>query len=422
MRLFKPFEISIEKFQGGYRTNLDNNIITMTNDGRTPLKNVSLSDIPLDVNIYLLPYSYRQYIDGYGWDTQTIPARSFPGCIVIGPEVTEPEYVILHELGHEMHRTKLNFDMQKMSPEFKKYMELRGIANWKYGSAAPHNKRAEEVFADDFAFAFGAEPNFEYYRLDKPESEVVEYIKSFLEVLPVNIGIDPGHGGVDPGAIGSGGLCENEVTLAVGLETFKLLDLNGLAPVITRTKDVSVSLSRRCDILNMAQCAIAVSIHCNSSGNRSADYVSTFIQAQGGQAERLAIAIQAELVSATGWRNGGVRVQNLHMTRETNMPAVVVEMGFISNPEQERWLKTSENQKKLAEAICKGICVYLGRTYKKEAVDVAGFEGPAKVKYQGKELPAGILEGRTYVELRALAELLGLKVAWDNATKTVTLS
>lgn len=61
-------------------------------------------------------------------------------------------------------------------------------------------------------------------------------------------------------------------------------------------------------------------------------------------------------------------------------------------------------------------------TEPKEVDDVAGFEGPAKVVYKGKELNAGILEGRTFVELRALAELLGLKVYWDNATKTVTLS
>ena len=58
----------------------------------------------------------------------------------------------------------------------------------------------------------------------------------------------------------------------------------------------------------------------------------------------------------------------------------------------------------------------------KEVDDVTGFEGPAKVVYKGKELNAGILEGRTFVELRALAELLDLKIYWDNTTKTVTLS
>ncbi|MGI6226996.1 MAG: M15 family metallopeptidase [Peptococcales bacterium] len=58
----------------------------------------------------------------------------------------------------------------------------------------------------------------------------------------------------------------------------------------------------------------------------------------------------------------------------------------------------------------------------KEVENVAGFEGPAKVVYKGKELNAGILEGRTFVELRALAELLDLKIYWDNTTKTVTLS
>lgn len=58
----------------------------------------------------------------------------------------------------------------------------------------------------------------------------------------------------------------------------------------------------------------------------------------------------------------------------------------------------------------------------KEVINMAGFEGPAKVVFRGKEFSAGILGGKTYVELRALAELLGLKVYWDNATKTVTLS
>jgi peptidoglycan L-alanyl-D-glutamate endopeptidase CwlK len=61
-------------------------------------------------------------------------------------------------------------------------------------------------------------------------------------------------------------------------------------------------------------------------------------------------------------------------------------------------------------------------TFTKEEENVAGFEGPAKVVYEGKNLYGGILAGKTYVELRALAELLGMKVTWDNATQTVTLS
>ncbi|WP_214659097.1 M15 family metallopeptidase [Candidatus Formimonas warabiya] len=57
-----------------------------------------------------------------------------------------------------------------------------------------------------------------------------------------------------------------------------------------------------------------------------------------------------------------------------------------------------------------------------EGINVPGFEGPAKVIFKGKELSAGLLEGRTYVEIRALAEAMGLKISYDNATKTVTLS
>ena len=62
-----------------------------------------------------------------------------------------------------------------------------------------------------------------------------------------------------------------------------------------------------------------------------------------------------------------------------------------------------------------------GKVTRPEEAKKVGFEGPAKVIFKDKELSAGILEGRTFVELRALAELLGLNVAWDNLTKTVTL-
>jgi len=239
----------------------------------------------------------------------------------------------------------------------------------------------------------------------------------------MKIGIDPGHGGEDPGAVGQKGLKEKDVNLGVALELVKLLENNGFDVVITRRDDSFIELRTRSNLLNMADCAVAVSVHVNSSTDVKANYISTFIQSPGGKAEVLAGLVQQYLAETTRWPDGGVRQKNLHMTRETKMPAVLVELGFISNPDQEKWLKNLENRKKLSGDLFKGIYQYfMGRAYPGEEIKVAGFEGPAKVVFRGKEIPAGILEGKTYVELRTLAEMLGLNVAWDNANKTVTLA
>ena len=176
----------------------------------------------------------------------------------------------------------------------------------------------------------------------------------------MKIGIDPGHGGRDPGAIGPARVCEKDVTLAISLELDRLLQAAGLETYMTRTDDHTMELITRTAQLNNMKCDLAVSVHINSATRQEADYISTFIQAQGGEAEKLARKVQNELVQAIGWPDGGVRVKNLHMTRETKMPAILCECGFVSNPEQENQLRQPETQRKLAQAIAGGILAHLG--------------------------------------------------------------
>lgn len=184
----------------------------------------------------------------------------------------------------------------------------------------------------------------------------------------MKIGIDPGHGGFDPGAVGPARLYEKDVTLGISLYLSKILQdagwdvmlTRGADVAVSRTKDVNQDLWARTNLLNAAKCDYAISVHVNSATNAGANYISTFIQGKGGQAEKLASKVQPQLVQATGWPDGGVRVQNLHMTRETKMPAILVECGFISNPEQERQLRLPETQKKLARAIADGVLAHLG--------------------------------------------------------------
>lgn len=168
------------------------------------------------------------------------------------------------------------------------------------------------------------------------------------------IGIDPGHGGQDPGAIGPSGLHEADVNLGISLALEELLVRNGCTVVMTRHRDETLELTLRDDIFNKAGTDYDISVHCNSSSNQNPNYIATFVQATGGQAERLAIKVQAQLAAATGWQDGGVRTQNLHMTRETIAPAILVECGFISNPQHEQQLADTTFQQTLAKAITEG--------------------------------------------------------------------
>lgn len=175
------------------------------------------------------------------------------------------------------------------------------------------------------------------------------------------VGIDPGHGGRDPGALG---ISEKDINLGIALHLNEALKRHGIDRVMTRTNDVTVSLKERTDFLNKHNVDLAVSIHVNSSTKPSADYISTFVLTTTEKAYNCAILVQREIVKVTGFTDGGVRTKNLHMLRETKMPAVLIEAGFISNPQQRDWLSKDENQKALAEGICKGICGYFGIPYK----------------------------------------------------------
>lgn len=205
----------------------------------------------------------------------------------------------------------------------------------------------------------------------------------------MKIGIDPGHGGQDPGAIGAGGTQEKDVNLAIAQRVQYMLARLGIETVMTRNDDSSKSLIARSNLLNGSAVDYAISIHCNSSADPAPNYISTYIQGTGGEAERLAEKVQTRLLQTTGWPNGGVRVQNLHMTRETRMPAILCECGFISNPLQEMVLASSEFQSRIAKAIADGISDFLNaggsqpvpEQWKVDIVDNAIKEGLITVQH-----------------------------------------
>lgn len=180
--------------------------------------------------------------------------------------------------------------------------------------------------------------------------------------------IDPGHGGYDPGAVGNG-LKEKDLTLDICLKLKSLLEYNGITSILTREADyapghlnnLNGELSARVKIAEAAKADLFVSVHINAGGGTG---VEVLISGTGGRAETAANKVLPYLVQVGGWRNRGVKTQNVFVLRETSMPAILTENGFIDHVTDALKLKDSNFRQSLAVAHAKGICDYFGVQYK----------------------------------------------------------
>lgn len=191
--------------------------------------------------------------------------------------------------------------------------------------------------------------------------------------------IDPGHGGIDPGAIGSTGLMEKDVTLKIALKVGKLLTDRGLHINYTRVDDKTLSLSARANIANNSKAKYVVSIHINAAENKKATGTESFSFKEGTEGEKLAKSINDNLVKAIGLPNRGVKVANFAILRETNMPAALTEVSFISNPSEEALLRDEAFIDKVAEGIARGMVEFKGQKWEMKDSIKAGLYRIRKV-------------------------------------------
>ncbi|WP_027881977.1 N-acetylmuramoyl-L-alanine amidase family protein [Meiothermus rufus] len=221
---------------------------------------------------------------------------------------------------------------------------------------------------------------------------------------PIVVVLDPGHGGVDPGAVGF--VVEKEVTLDLALRVRSLLQARGLEVILTRGRDTHLSPDKATDLGMRAEMAhskrnLFVSIHVNSAPN-VAQGIETYyfghtidpsllaqvIRENGGGelgqrltreaqsvAERLvrdliaqsnlrfsrllAQQVQGALLEATGAVDRGVRQAPFYVLRNARIPAILVEVGFANHPVEGRRLQTSEYRQALAEGLARGILRFL---------------------------------------------------------------
>jgi len=218
---------------------------------------------------------------------------------------------------------------------------------------------------------------------------------------PRPIVLDPGHGGDDVGARSRDGLVEKELTLALARRVAKVLEARGYRVRLTRDDDQTRALTDRTALANRLDALLFVSLHANASTAASVTGAETYYMSLDGPSDAaaaataelenragqtagqptaldlilwdlaqaevlnesagLALTVQGRLNALAGTRDRGVRQAPFVVLTGATMPAVLVEFGFLSNPDEARRLAEPEHQQRVAEAIAAGIEDFVGR-------------------------------------------------------------
>lgn len=250
--------------------------------------------------------------------------------------------------------------------------------------------------------------------------------RSLIRALGLKMGrivIDAGHGGHDTGTIGPRGLQEKDLVLDVALRLGKLIDQRmGAEVVYTRDDDTFVPLETRTAIANKEEADLFLSIHANSSDDRSARGIETYYLNFTSSADALEVAARENAVSEKsihelqdlvkkialqekidesrefagdvqhalysglsprnrGLKDRGVKKAPFVVLIGANMPSILAEISFVSNPADEKKLQTPEYRQKIAESLYRGIAKYVGGL---AGVKVAASKVPAKEKADGQ--------------------------------------
>ncbi len=179
--------------------------------------------------------------------------------------------------------------------------------------------------------------------------------------------IDPGHGGKDSGAIGIYDIKEKEVVLNVSKQILELNEtiLNDEFDIyLTRYKDSLIHLSDRSRLAKSLNADVFVSLHCNASQNFSKGievyYRHNSDHLKSKASISLGVSILNESTQKLGFKKRGVKFANFQVLRETTFcPAVLVEMGFVTNTDEADYFLKPKNIKAMASAILLGITNYL---------------------------------------------------------------
>lgn len=164
--------------------------------------------------------------------------------------------------------------------------------------------------------------------------------------------IDAGHGGKDKGGH-YGRVYEKHLALDTAYRLEKSLKSMGFRTVMTRRSDIFISLSERAKMANRCSNAIFVSIHYNYTWKRDVSGIETFYYSRSGQ--KLAQYVQSSLLRHTRAKDRGPKFGRFYVIRNTRMPAILVEGGFVSNSDERARVKSAYFREAVARGVAEGI-------------------------------------------------------------------
>lgn len=184
--------------------------------------------------------------------------------------------------------------------------------------------------------------------------------------------LDPGHGGFDPGMTGSSGITEKELNLVYAKKLAALLEQAGYRVVLTRETEAGLydetetnkkaqDMQRRCALIAQEQPLLTVSIHQNSYSDPAVCGPQVFYYEHSAEGEKLATIIQNCMNEQLEIARPRVQKANgsYYILKRSDSTTVLVEVGFLSNPEEEQILQEEEYQDRAMQAVCDGILQYL---------------------------------------------------------------
>jgi len=182
---------------------------------------------------------------------------------------------------------------------------------------------------------------------------------NFISNRQKRVVVDAGHGGKDPGAIGPSGITEKSVNLAIARNIAAELGGRGYVVTMTRSGDLYLSPTARAEYANRIRADFFLSIHANAHASSEARGTEVLFH-PSGKMRPLALALARKIARIAGGTDRGAKPRgDLTVLRRTRMPAVLVEVAFISNPREEQLLAQPNFQAQVARGIAEVIDRYL---------------------------------------------------------------
>lgn len=205
------------------------------------------------------------------------------------------------------------------------------------------------------------------YKLSEWTSDVVKDKVAVIDRDEPVIVIDPGHGGEDPGKVGVNDILEKDINLQISMKVRDLLEEVGITVVMTREDDKvpdrkKEDLGERVELINKTKPTLALCIHQNSYTTPDIFGAQVFYHTKTEEAENVATLVQESMRAIDPNNKREIKENDTYyMLKFSEVPTIIVECGFLTNPTEAQKLTTEEYQDEVAFAICEGIVKWLDK-------------------------------------------------------------